>query len=390
MAKKPKRPKYPKLPNGFGSIRKLSGNRTNPFGVYPPVTEYVPKDEKKDVPVHPKAIAYVDTWLKGMAVLSAYHAGTYSTGQELPDYIESHQAEDVLQGIVSDFNASKRARASEPPMMSFEAVYEAYFAWKYEDENKKLSEASRTSTRAAFKNFAPLHNRDFCKLTHDDFQSTIDDCNLGFSSKSNMVILAHGVSEYAIIYKICPTNESSYLKVKIENNKEEGEPFSDDELEVLWSHRDNPMIEMLLIMCYSGYRIKAYESLYVNLDDKYFRGGVKNKFSKNRIVPIHSAIAPLVNTRIERDGIIYNMPYHAFRKNMAQALELLEIKKRTPHDCRHTFSRLCEKYGVNENDRKRLLGHSFGGDITNSTYGHRSIEDLRAEIEKIKVCLKRV
>lgn len=43
---------------------------------------------------------------------------------------------------------------------------------------------------------------------------------------------------------------------------------------------------------------------------------------------------------------------------------------------------LCEKYNVKENDRKRMLGHSFR-DITNAVYGHRDLEDLREEIEKI-------
>ena len=40
---------------------------------------------------------------------------------------------------------------------------------------------------------------------------------------------------------------------------------------------------------------------------------------------------------------------------------------------------------INENDRKRLMGHSFGKDITNSVYGHRELDDLRKEIEKIIV-----
>ena len=36
-----RRKKYPKLPNGYGSIKRLSGkNRTNPYGVYPPTTEF--------------------------------------------------------------------------------------------------------------------------------------------------------------------------------------------------------------------------------------------------------------------------------------------------------------------------------------------------------------
>lgn len=34
-------------------------------------------------------------------------------------------------------------------------------------------------------------------------------------------------------------------------------------------------------------------------------------------------------------------------------------------------------------DRKRMLGHSFGNDITNAVYGHRTLEELRTEIEKI-------
>ena len=46
---------------------------------------------------------------------------------------------------------------------------------------------------------------------------------------------------------------------------------------------------------------------------------------------------------------------------------------------------LCESFGVNENDRKRMMGHSFGNDITNGTYGHRSVEELRNELEKIKI-----
>ena len=48
-------------------------------------------------------------------------------------------------------------------------------------------------------------------------------------------------------------------------------------------------------------------------------------------------------------------------------------------------SYLAESSRVNENDRKRMMGHSFGNDITNATYGHRTLEDLRSEIEKIQV-----
>lgn len=111
---------------------------------------------------------------------------------------------------------------------------------------------------------------------------------------------------------------------------------------------------------------------------------------EKRIVPIHPAIYHFAEQKVlAQDGklCVYTQQHH--RKALFYpTLERLGIAgnpKHTPHDCRHTFSALCEKYGVRENDRKRMLGHSFGGDVTNAVYGHRTLEELRTEIEKIKV-----
>ena len=72
-----RRKKYPKLPNGYGSIKRLSGkNRANPYGVYPPTKEF---DENGN-PVPVKALCYVDDWMKGFIILTAYKAGTYKLG----------------------------------------------------------------------------------------------------------------------------------------------------------------------------------------------------------------------------------------------------------------------------------------------------------------------
>ena len=76
----------------------------------------------------------------------------------------------------------------------------------------------------------------------------------------------------------------------------------------------------------------------------------------------------------------------SFSYRMKKCIARLGISDRSPHDCRHTFSRLCEHYGVPEADRKRLLGHSLAGDLTNGVYGHRTVEELRESIEKIQIC----
>ena len=120
--------------------------------------------------------------------------------------------------------------------------------------------------------------------------------------------------------------------------------------------------------------------------EKYcFIGGIKTKSGKERTVPIHPSIYHPVANRFDGSRNLLLCGCVTFRKNMYGALKRLGIERHTPHDCRHTFSMLCERYGVNENDRKRMLGHSFGSDITNARYGHRSLEELRAEIKKIQV-----
>lgn len=381
----PKRKKHPKLPNGYGSIKYLGKNRRNPYAVHPPVTDYT--DE--GVPITPKALCYVDDWMKGFIILTSYKAGTYTKGDErdiiLP--IDQKSLEIIAQRLLSDYNKAQGIVEEEKaPEKTFAEVYKDFWKYKFENEKgKKLSESSKRSIQAAFKNAKPLHDRPFRELRHDDLQSVVDNCPLKHSSLELIVHLFRQMYAYADIYELCDKDYSAHIKINKEDDDESGVPFTDNDLKILWNNKDDEIVEFILIMCYSGFRIKAYKTLEINMDEKYFKGGVKTKAGKDRVVPIHSAILPLVKRRLKANGI-FPYAYSSFLKDMSNKLSELGIEKHTPHDCRHTFSALCEKYGVNENDRKRMMGHSFGNDITNAKYGHRTIDDLRGEIEKIKVC----
>lgn len=274
----------------------------------------------------------------------------------------------------------------KPLELTFAEVYERFYKDKYELSKKQYSESSKALTRAGFRNCSVLHDKPFVSLRHSDLQQVIDSCPLKHASLETIVSLFHQMYAFADREGICDKDYSVNVKINIADDDEHGVPFTEEELQVLWQHQEDPVVEMLLIMCYSGYRIAAYKTMEVNLAEQYFQGGVKTKAGKNRIVPIHSAILPLVKRRLERDSQLATVLPLAFRNRMYSKLKELGLPRHTPHDCRHTFSRLCKKYGVNENDRKRMLGHSFGSDITNAVYGHRTLEELRAEIEKIKVC----
>lgn len=368
-----------------GSIKYLGKGRRNPYGVYPPVTEFALNGS----PVTPKALCYVDDWMIGFAVLTAYKAGTYTDGME--NNLKVFQTDDnadvnnLAQKILADYNRIKNITPDKKGK-TFAEIYEDFYKYKFEqDKSKKFSESAKNSMRAAFKNCSAIHDCEFRSLRHDDLQKVIDECKLGHASLELIKNLFKQMYAYGEIYELCEKDYSAHVKIKIADDDEHGVPFSDLECKKLWEYKNNPVIEMILIMCYSGYRIAAYQTMHVDLNQKTFQGGVKTSAGKDRIVPIHSAIFPLVCHRIKQYGTLMSCNTNRFRNDMYKALETIGIAKHTPHDCRHTFSALCEKYKVNENDRKRMLGHSFGNDITNQIYGHRDIEDLRIEIEKIKV-----
>ncbi len=350
IPRKPRK-KHKKLPNGYGSIKKLSGNRNKPYAAYPPTTQF----KLNGSPVTQPAIGYYEDWYSAFDALREYNKNPY----------------DLLNNDIT-----------------FKELFDLYFKSKYEDNKKRtFSVSSKNAAKTAFKNCLPLHNRKFKELRKIELQAVVDDCPLKHSSLELIVTLLNQMYKYAMENDIVDKNYAQFVTINIPDDDESGEPFSQEELDILWKNKDMKYVNVILIMIYSGFRIKAYESIEINLDDCYFKGGIKTKAGKNRIVPIHPAI---LKYAVDFNPQKFNS--HYFReKCFYRVLKTLGIsitsngKKHTPHDCRHTFSWLCDKYGVDDFSKHLLMGHSFGSDIEKSVYGHRTIEELKAEMNKIKV-----
>lgn len=334
-----------RLPNGFGSVVKLSGKRRNPYMARPPVTEYYPNGN----PITPKAIGVYPDWHQAYAALLEYHKNPY------------------------DIDARR---------ITFAEVYQKMVAEKKKGK-RKLSSATYRAYDAAFKNSSVLHRMAFFDIRVNHMQGVIDDCPLKHSSLEQIKNLYRQMYKYAMKYDICEKDYSEYVSINIPEDDENGVPFTESELLILWKNEGDSIVDIILVMVYSGFRISAYKNLEINFEDHYFRGGVKTAAGKNRIVPIHDSIYPIVVRLYEAQGAILNVNPENFRGMMYQKLESLKIQRHTPHDCRHTFSWLCDKYGVDELSKKLMLGHSLGTDVTNRKYGHRTLTQLKAEIQKI-------
>lgn len=173
----------------------------------------------------------------------------------------------------------------------------------------------------------------------------------------------------------------------------------------------HPIIDMILIQCYSGWRPGELCDLKmkdVDMDVGTFTGGLKTKAGINRTVPIHPRIYNLVKARYEKaleagspylfftirqrgfhhqntvKGEVTQMRYASFSVQLVnEVVPLLSLNpEHKGHDGRITFVTMAKKYNMDEYAIKRLVGHHIK-DLTERVYTQRSIDWLKNEIEKI-------
>ena len=343
----PRRKKYKKLPNGTGSVKLLSGKRRKPYAAYPPCRGFALNGSPKKSP----AIGYYASWHEAYAALCEYNKCPYDL--------------------------------SNP---TFADVYKAFYDNKYSGK-KAFSQASKNSSNAAFNNCSALHTRKFKELRRTDMQAVLDKCELKHASLELILSLFHQMYRYAISEDIIDKDYSIGVQIGIPDDDEKGTPFAETEIYLLWQHKNDLIVKTILILIYSGFRISAWKNMEVNLEQDYFRGGVKTAAGKGRFVPIHPAIRGFItpDTAEILSSPSYRNKYFYPKLSELGIQTSSDGKKHTPHDCRHTFSWLCDKYRMDELSKHLLMGHALGNDVEKNTYGHRTEEELRAEMNKIMV-----
>lgn len=378
-----KKPKHPKLPNGFGSIKKLSGNRTNPYAVYPPAKERTETGSPKTQP----ALCYVSDWYTGFHALLEYKNGTFDPEKFRDAKINENDKEyDIVRKIIASYNNSKRIDSND---LSFSEVFQLFSANKFDNtaSKKKVSKSTEKNYRWAYNQCVTLYDRPMKSIVKQDMQKVMDDCVLGYSSVNSIKSLFSQMFRYCMENGIVDNDYSQYLTINIEKDHESGEPFTEHELQLLWDNKDNPNIQIILILIYSGMRISELKVTTIDTVNQCFSGGIKTTAGKNRIIPFHDSIKEFIHNFDQRSFSPANFRDKKFYKLILEIGmdPLTNGKKHTPHDCRHTFSWLCDKYKVDDMSKHLIMGHSLGRDVEKSVYGHRTNEELNMEIQKIQV-----
>lgn len=247
-------------------------------------------------------------------------------------------------------------------------VKEVYEAWKAEST---WSDATERAYKAAYGHLKGIEAKPLKTLRVDDLEKILD--GVGASTRNHVKIVLKGIYSYAMRHEIVSKDYSSLVKrYRSTEVKKEKVPFTKDEIQTLWKD-GSTIANSVLVAIYSGWRWN--ELMSFTIDGDCMVGGSKTEAGKNRIVPIHHKIVPIVDK-------MYRTPsYDQFRKEFDKLMRKHKMVH-VPHETRHTTATLL--YGQDEHLVKLILGHSEK-DITKGTYTHNTIEQLRKVIETISV-----
>ncbi len=331
-----------RMPNGFGSVVNLGKRRRRPYAVR--VTAGW-SEEKRQIY---KYIGYFEEKIDALACLVEYNKNPYEL--------------DVKK-------------------ITLEEVFHKWSVRHFD----KISLASEKGYKSAFKLCEPIAKMPFSQLRANHLQTIIDNNK----EKSTINILKSLLSQlylYGLKNEIVDKDYSDYIEMPNKRSKSTRVPFTKEVIDSLWD-AENDVSELMLVLLYTGMRISELLDIRpsdVDLDGRYMVGGTKTEAGRNRTIPIHHRIAPIIEKRMS-NNYLFQSPrgnkhiYTNLHKRITKTFDELGMKH-TIHETRHTFISQADRLGLDRVSVKRIVGHSTR-DITDH-YTHKGIGDLLEAIDR--------
>ena len=337
-----------RLPNGEGSIVKLSGNRRKKYAAR--VTT-----GWKDGKQVRKYIGYYKTVSEAMLALAEYNN----------------------KGV--NFDLTK---------LTLDELYERWVT-RIEPNVSKNVLATHKMTH---KRFGSLGNIQVVKIKADHLQDWMDNISdVSPGSKRQMKSTMIQIWKYAMKNDIVTNNYAEHIEIH-EKSEKTGEIFSQEEITALWNNVDDHTAKWILVLMYTGMRIGELLEITrddINFEENYMIGGSKTEAGRDRVIPMHSAIVPLVKDLLgDANDLIRGKRKN--KLNYSNALKKFKAymednnMDHLPHDTRKTAVSLMHKYGIPMETIRVIVGHSAKG-VTEQVYLYHEPEELVKAINKIEI-----
>lgn len=345
-----------KLPNNYGSVYKMSGKRRKPYAVRVKTGEH-----DNGTPTY-KYLGYFEKSADAYTFLAKYNDGLVTSDNRIKS--------DIL----------------------FRQVFDE---WITEHERyKDVGKQAHASYTLGFTQLKELHDKKFALLRPNDLQAQINKLeNMSESTIQKPITLLHFMYQYAMKQEYVDKDYSQFIiRVSAKEKQQMHKAFTHDEIAKLWND-DSEDAKLILVFIYTGFRATELLEMpkeNVHIKEKYMIGGKKTDAGRNRVVPIHKKILPIVKTLfnssstylIEEEG--KPITYMHFKDYHMKPLMAKLGMKHTLHDARHTCASLMKEYECNDLYRKLILGHHIA-DLTDRVYTHVEIARLILEINKINI-----
>ena len=364
-----------KLPNGYGSITKLPGKRRKPWWVR--ITEgwgYI-NTETGEVAKRLQPLPPLEFAKKYKLQQRRYSIGTFETYQE------------AFAALVK-YNDSPYESMNES--LTFEEVCDRCM----ELFEKKAADGTYRIYLNLIKRIPP----DFLRMKMravkaSDIESMIRSLDPAPTTAKGLVTVLRRVFDYAVKHDVCEKNYADLVDYAMLSSKKRKEHpakvVAIEDVERILSAKDDPKADMLKIALFTGMRLGeliTIKGVMVNLEEGYITHGSKTDAGKNRIIPLHRNIRPVIARLIKEhgDGILLRdtdgRPFsrNTFRRNVFDVL----LPGYTPHHTRHTFITQWRSVLKLDPDIQHLIVGHKKCDVSEDVYTHRSLEDLQQEMEK--------
>lgn len=354
-----------RLPNGFGQISEIKNrNLRKPFRAM--VSIGINESGRAICkPLTPES--YFKTYNEAYKALVKYHENPYDVGDST-------------------------------------TLIELYEKWLPEYQKDKAAPTVQ-NMKSAWKHLSSIESMKISEIRVRHIKGCIDEADVSPNVAKRMKQLLNVLFDYAILYELTDKNYARMYSLSSTINNEAKKvshphiTYSEEEMNALWeSLSEYPIVDTILIQCYSGWRpgeLMQMKVKDVDLELGFYIGGMKTEAGMNRKVPIHSKVFFLVQQRCEAANALGSeyvfcnekgkrMTYDAYRDLFDTAKEALGLNsEHRPHDGRVRFVTQAKASGVDEYAIKYIVGHSIQ-DITESTYTKRELSWLKSEIEKIR------
>lgn len=327
---------------GSGSVYKLKGNRAKPWVAY-----------------------------------SGGLLGTYATAGEAVEALDRYN---IDKPAMEELNST------------FAGIYEQ---WK-KTAFTTIGEKSKDSYEQAFARARALHSRKMRNLKAADFQEIIDGIVAEGKSRSlceKQRLLFSQLCQYAMKQDLMNKNYAQLLVLPGRGDGKKRVISTEEQNEIRAKMQDpkySEIAKIATVLCYTGMRINELlhmEKKDVHLEERYMVGGEKTEAGRNRSIPIHKSIVPIIEEWMQSETG-WLLPSAAgtprddskVRKEFQSLMRSCGIQGVTPHTCRHTAATNMIAAGVRPEIVKQILGHSDFSTTVN-LYTHTSAADLVSGID---------